>query len=321
MTPIRLGLIGVGRWGRVYLQTIAELADRCMVSDVATSRPDELPPIADFRPRLHRRPEDLLAGDCQAVIIATPPHTHAAMLEACLQAGKPCLIEKPLCLDVDTAERLRAQVEQSHIPVLVDHTQLFHPAYEILRRSLAQTGEPIRRIIAEGMSLGPFRMHPTPVWDWGPHPASQILDLLGRRPEEVRALAGPPSPGGVPELLSAHLIFSGGVSAWMQIGTTWPIKRRSLAVFTAQHLYLLDDLAPEPLRAGALDLIARYDGGVPDPMTLKPLAVPAGPRPMARLVQTFCDGLAGGDRSRFGLGLACDVVHVLTEIQRITTER
>ena len=80
MASARLGLIGVGRWGSVYLRTIQGMADRCTLSHVSTTRPEALPPLpgtqvlADWRA--------LVRADCDAVLIATPPDHHAAMLEA-----------------------------------------------------------------------------------------------------------------------------------------------------------------------------------------------------------------------------------------------
>ena len=145
MTPPRLGLIGVGRWGKVYLRTLASLSDRCRLSGLCTSNPenaDGLGPSVTVTPDWRA----LVQSDCDAVIIATPPATHAQIVEACLEAGKPCLVEKPLCLDVATAERLHRRVQASGVPVLVDHTQLFSPAYQALREAVVRGGELIERV-------------------------------------------------------------------------------------------------------------------------------------------------------------------------------
>src|SRR5204862_7450619 len=48
-------------------------------------------------PRVHDTARDLVADpDVDAVYIATPPGTHAAMAILAATAGKPCLVEKPM---------------------------------------------------------------------------------------------------------------------------------------------------------------------------------------------------------------------------------
>ena len=90
------------------------------------------------------------------VIIATPPSTHPAMLRACLAAGKPALVEKPVALGLAETLALEREVSASGVPVLVDHTLLFHPGFEALR---ARCPDPraIRFVHSESRAWGPFR--------------------------------------------------------------------------------------------------------------------------------------------------------------------
>ena len=302
-----LGLIGAGRWGKVYLRTVAGLPDRCRLTHLGTSDPRNAEGCAaavtvtpDWRA--------VVQSDCDAVIIATPPATHAQIVEACLEAGKPCLVEKPLCLDVATAECLHRRVEASGVPVLVDHTQLFSSAYQALRAAVHDAGERIRVIVSEGMGLGPFRSHTTALWDWCPHDVSLTLDLLRESPCQVDAFG---CPEAVPEMVSLRLEFPGGASAWIHAGRLSPQRRRSLCVMTETRLYALDELATEKLTVAPFSFSRRYDEGAPD--ALKPQALrPASDRlPLASALLYFLDGLAGGDRARFGTALALEVTRVL----------
>ena len=38
--PVRLGLIGAGRWGQVYIRTLAALTTRCTLTHLCTSKPE-----------------------------------------------------------------------------------------------------------------------------------------------------------------------------------------------------------------------------------------------------------------------------------------
>jgi predicted dehydrogenase len=250
-------------------------------------------------------------GPCDAVIIATPPRLHASMLEACIEAGKPCIVEKPLCLDVRTAERLERRVRASRLPVLVDHVHLFHPAYEALKDTLARTGQAIRRIVSEGLGWGTFRPETSALWDWGPHDLSLSLDLMGRMPVSLSALGGPRSPQGEPELFSVRLDFRGGACAWIQAGRLSARKRRLLSVVTDTRCYVVDEWARQPLTVSPIDFPRRYRGRTRPLLSPQPIRVGTRALPLSQMLRYFVDGLRGGERSRFGLGLGVQVVRLL----------
>ena len=315
MSPLRVGLIGAGRWGQVYIQTFALLSDRCRLTHLCTSRPDASAMVghpvqvtADWG--------QLIASDCEAVIIATPPQTHAEIVEACLDAGKPCLVEKPLCLDLATAQRLQERIRVSTTPVLVNHTHLFTPAYHALKEHLRRAGEPVRALLSEGMGFGPFRTHTSALWDWGPHDVSLCVDLLGRPPVHVEALGGPCGPDGEPEMVSLRLDFSGELSAWIHCGRLSLEKRRHLAVFTDSRCYVLDDLAAHKLTAGPVPLAKRYTESMSELVERSPLTTGPEEPPMVHVVRYFLDGVVGGDRGRFGADLAFEVTRVLAACER-----
>ena len=308
--PVRFGLIGAGSWGQAYLRTLALLQDRCRLTHVATSRPAA---AASYPHPVHVTPDwrALIRAGCDAVIIASPPDAHAEMVQACLEARIPCIVEKPFCLDPEEAERLARRIDEAGLPVLVDHTRLFHPAYQTLKQMLAEAGEPIRFLLTECMSFGPFRSDVSAWWDWGPHDVSLCLDLMGARPEHMEALAGPEGAGGQPDMVSARLDFAHGVSAWVHVGRLSPKKRRTLTVGTETRLYRLNELSPEPLKT-ARRLPRESRVGV------EWQAVPAGPDipPLTAMLIYFMDGLAGQDRRWFGASLARDVVQILADGQR-----
>jgi len=243
------------------------------------------------------------------------------MLQACLEARKPCLVEKPLCLDVPTAERLDRRVRSMGVPVLVNHTHVFSPAYHRLKTVLASRRERIRVILSEGMNLGPFRRDTPALWDWGPHDMSLCLDLLGTTPAHVDALAGPPGPGETPELVSLRLGFSGGVTAWIHAGCLSAEKRRRFSVFTDQRLYVWYDTCETPLTVRPFRFRDRYDH--PSPASDPPISLPTRSRqtPMERLLIYFANGLQGGDRAQFGTALALAVVRVLARCEAAMARR
>ncbi len=309
---LRFGLIGVGRWGKVYIRTLLSLSSCCRLTHLCTSKPANAA-LLPYSVKVMGDWRELVGSDCDAVIIATPPDTHAEILESCLDAGKPCIVEKPFCLDLATAERLHQRIQASNLPVLVNHTHLFNPAYQALKGAVEKAGETVRLILSEGMALGPFRADTPALWDRCPHDFSLCLDLLGETPLRIAGLGGPLDPRGSPELVSFRLDFPGGASAWVQAGNLSPQKRRNLSVFTDTRLYLLDDMASVKLTVSSIDFPRRYAGGIPEVLEKCPIMPTSGLLPMANAVTYFLEGLAGGDRQNFGTELAIEVTRLLTK--------
>jgi predicted dehydrogenase len=314
LTALRFALIGAGRWGQVYIRTILAMHDRAALSCLCTSR-SEIASTVPNSVRVVSVWREALAAGCDAVIIATPPSTHAEILEACVAARLPCIVEKPLCLDVQTALRLRKRVVESGVPVLVNHTQLFHSGYTALKQLLSSRRETVKLVLSEGMGLGPFRPDTPPLWDWAVHDVSLCLDLIGASPIGVTAIGSSSiNPHNSPEMVSISLQFLEGVTAWIASGNLSPLKQRRLSVFTNSHLYVVDDRSDVALSEADIDFSQRYTGGIVDGLTMR--AIPLEPRiePMRNVLEYFVDHVAAGRQgNRFGLELAVATVAILSQ--------
>jgi predicted dehydrogenase len=261
---IRLGLIGAGGWGQNYIETIGTLPDVSLAAVVTR----------DWRPLL-------APGLIDGAIIATPPATHAQMVEAAIRAGLPCMVEKPLTTNL--AEALSLQSIAGKALILVDHTQLFNPGYIALKAAAAKLG-PVRSIESEAGNYGPFRPDYNALWDYAPHDLSMCLDLLGTRPVRVD-LKGE---------YKLSLEFPGNVTASIHVSNQRREKVRRFTVIFDTDTLVFDDLAPSKLANAA---------GVALPVS--------GNLPLTRAVETFVAGIRGGSREMFGLDLAVEVVRIL----------
>lgn len=312
--PMRFALIGFGRWGERYAEAVDAVGAR--VSQIATHDPERRRRAAaraavvdDWRAAVESR-------DCDAVIVAAPPSAQPAILRACLAARKPVVLEKPLCLDAADARAIDREVRAAGVPVLVDHTLLFNPAYERLRRDMTHLGA-LRFIASEGMSFGPFRADPPTVWDWGPHDVACCLDLVAQAPSAVRLLdSGGASPVGA-DLFALRLDFPGGVTAWIHSGRASLVRRRSVSVFCAGGALRFTDGPCSALDRFDVEWDARHT--LPSTFRLpEPTPVmTTDERPLTRMLHYFIEGVTrGGDTARFGATLAADVVAVLSRAQQ-----
>lgn len=291
---LRLGLLGAGRWGRVYIRTIASLPDLALarVASRNPATPGLVPPgclvSADWR-------EVLAADGLDAVIVASPPALHAEMSAAAVEAGLPVLVEKPLTLQLEQARGLLEQARRKKILVMVEHTYLFHPAYEKLKELSRQLGQ-VRAVQTESGGPGPFRPDVGPLWDYGAHDVALCLDLLGAKPESVSASRE--RRIGRAEDVRVTLGFAGGIEARLHVGTLFDKKIRSAAV-DCERGRLAIDFIGEP----ALVLDGRALSVDPTP-------------PLERALRAFAAAVRAGEKEHPSLALGVDVVETLAACQR-----
>jgi predicted dehydrogenase len=101
--PVRVALIGVGPWGRELLTHLGRVQALSLVA-VCDSYPPFLKRAQDAAPKAQALADYravLALADVDAVIIATPTHTHKDIALAALQAGKHVYCEAPLATTVD----------------------------------------------------------------------------------------------------------------------------------------------------------------------------------------------------------------------------
>lgn len=110
--PLRLGVIGTGMMGCEHIRNVNAL-EGAVIAAVSDPHPGSIgwardnlgvdhPPVAVFED--HR--ELLRAGVVDAVIVASPNHTHIDVLADVLATDVPVLVEKPMCTTVEDCRRV-----------------------------------------------------------------------------------------------------------------------------------------------------------------------------------------------------------------------
>lgn len=250
MSRLRVGVVGAGAWGRNHARTLAGLADA------------ELAAVCDSDAKVRERtarqyPGALVTGDLaallervEAVVIATPAAAHAEVALRCVEAGKPCLVEKPFALSSADAQRVARRAAERKVPVLAGHLLLFHPAVERLR-VMIRGGELGRVLYLYGtrVNLGQVRADENALWSFGPHDVSVALYLLEERPIRVSAQGHCYLQPGVEDVVFLTMQFASGVLAHVHLSWLDPYKERKLTVVGEKKMVVFDDMEPrEKLR-------------------------------------------------------------------------
>jgi predicted dehydrogenase len=78
--------------------------------------------------------DEILGGDIDAIIVATPPATHHPIVMAAIAAGKHVLCEKPLATSAALAAEMHDAAREAGVVHLVQHQQRWQPTNAMLRR-------------------------------------------------------------------------------------------------------------------------------------------------------------------------------------------
>ncbi|WP_426323557.1 inositol 2-dehydrogenase [Microbacterium sp. E-13] len=133
-TPLRFGLIGTGRIGRVHAANVAADPGALLawVADPVVSAARDV--AAQFGGSATENSRDVIDPErIDAVIIASPTPTHVDLIEAAVDAGIPVLCEKPIDLDIARVDRLRDRVASAGVPVALGFNRRFDPSFASAR--------------------------------------------------------------------------------------------------------------------------------------------------------------------------------------------
>lgn len=195
--PINVAMIGYGAIGREHGTAISQVPwlHYALVCDRMAARLEE---ARQTFPGV-RTCTDLaeVASDSaiDAVIISTPPNSHASIAAQMLRAGKHVVLEKPFCL---------TQAEADELIALADTQQRALTVYQCRRWDADYLA--IQQAIASGMIGAPFHFeafiggfeHPCHYWhsdaevsggaiyDWGSHYLDWLLNLVPAPVTHVR---------------------------------------------------------------------------------------------------------------------------------------
>jgi predicted dehydrogenase len=146
---IALGHIGIGNRGSGLHMMSSRLKDKYTVETVAvcdlwkTNRERAASNSERYygrAPRAFQYFDELLAQkDVDAVLIATPEHSHSLILKAAVEAGKHAYCEKPMGNVLEEVKAARDAVKQRNLVVQVG-TQHRSEPYQLAAREVMRTG-------------------------------------------------------------------------------------------------------------------------------------------------------------------------------------
>jgi predicted dehydrogenase len=246
-TGIRIGLVGAGVWGKNYLRNLAALGVLHAVCDQSESA---LAWVRSQFPQVRTLTVvEELAGlaELDGVVVATPTPQHYPVAKLMLEAGKHCLVEKPLTGSPQTACELCELAEARRLKLMVGHILLYHPAVQYIKNMLerGEFGE-VYYISAVRVNLGQIRRSENAMWSLAPHDISVVQYLFEAEPVRVSATGQVfvQHESGVHDLVNLTLFFADGRIA--NVTSSWldPEKVRLIKVVGSKQMAVFDDMDP-----------------------------------------------------------------------------
>jgi predicted dehydrogenase len=265
---MRFGVLGTGHWAHtVHAAGLAThpsaefvgVWGRDLAKAKAVGAEFDVPGYADL---------DALLAEVDAVSIALPPDVQAPLAVRAAEAGKHLLLEKPLALTGDGADRVVAAVRDTGVASVVFFTFRFQPATSTWLTQASRTNLAGGAVSWLGSIYGPdspyrnsaWRIEHGALWDIGPHALSLLVPALGPV-ESVQATAG---QGDLVHLVLAHgggrtstatlsltsAELSEGVEVWVHGDAGRLVLLPSTETAVAAHQLAVDELTSAAVAGG-----------------------------------------------------------------------
>lgn len=142
LQPVKVGVIGLGRFGRLHALTLSQIAEAELVGLVSRRQSsidrlsEELPGIPGWTD-LDRA---LAESTAEAWVVACTTSEHVSVARRLLEAGRAVLLEKPISEDLAEAKSLAPFVRGDSGNLMLGHIVLFNSEFRQLQVEAKRRG-------------------------------------------------------------------------------------------------------------------------------------------------------------------------------------
>ncbi len=193
MSDPKIGIVGVGFWGRNHLRVLKELGIKVeAICDINAERASRLAKEFAVKNYYTNLDEMLKKEDLTALTICTPSVTHAECAVKALEAGLDVFVEKPFASTVEECFQIIDAMKSSGKIVMTGFIERFNPA---VRKAieLLEAGEIGDVIMSHGRRIGwwPERIGDVGVVkDTAIHDIDLVRFIFKQDPTQVYARGG-----------------------------------------------------------------------------------------------------------------------------------
>ena len=134
----RIAVVGVGMIGRQHARAILS-ADNASLAALVDANPQIASLASELGTAYFSSLDELLSANvADGSIVSTPNEYHVEQAMACIAAGLPVLVEKPLAVDLAGARQITEASEASGVPVLTGHHRRHNPLVQNATRMISE---------------------------------------------------------------------------------------------------------------------------------------------------------------------------------------
>ncbi|MFZ0163251.1 Gfo/Idh/MocA family protein [Trebonia sp.] len=299
---IRVGVVGVGYWGSRHVRVLrattgvgAVIGVDQRFAEIGDGRREAEPGIAAYADIEEALPH------VDAVVIATPPASHAPLALKAIAAGKHVLVEKPMATTTAAARMIVDAAAAAGVVLMPGHTFEHNAAVHKLR-DLVRGGHLGRLFYLDcaRLNLGLYQSDVNVIFDLASHDISISNFVLGARPTAVTVWGARHVHPEHEDVAYLRLEY-GDLGVRSNIHVSWldPRKVRRITAVGSAKMAEYDDMADEE-RIRVYDKSAIPPDGNGGPLSgvayhLGDMVAPFVPfaEPLAVQDQQFVDCIAG----------------------------
>jgi predicted dehydrogenase len=241
MKPLKVGLVGGGRWGKNIVRTILEEIPEINIHRFVTGNPIWRDVVGQRCVFSENWKDLLFCGDIDAVILAIPSYMHYEVASEFIKANIPLMMEKPMALNRKEADALCELGELKKPIVRVDHIDLHNAAinYVYLQHVSGNKILSIDGLIGASYEK---RAEITPLWEYSPHFIAVALQFAKSRLIKLQASFYPSEiKSSEHELVKVKMFFENGFFAKFIVGNGMLKKTRRMRLVGSKKIFLFDD--------------------------------------------------------------------------------
>ncbi|MFT5171736.1 MAG: UDP-2-acetamido-3-amino-2,3-dideoxy-glucuronate N-acetyltransferase [Candidatus Marinamargulisbacteria bacterium] len=243
-SKVKICVIGAGRWGKNHIRTLNGLS---LLGGVIESHEDSRNRIREAYPdvRLFNSISDAGAMDFDAYTIATPAPTHFKLASELLSAGKHCLVEKPITLDSEEAEKLTAIASANKCILTTGHLLLFHPAFKKMK-SLIDEGKlgKLQYMYSNRLNLGTVRTEENSLWSFAPHDISLFQYFTQHKPINISSNGGAFLQPHIHDTSMTVLYYPENIVGHIFVSWLHPFKEHRFVLIGTKGMLMYEDSSP-----------------------------------------------------------------------------
>jgi predicted dehydrogenase len=317
---IRIAVVGVGYWGSRHVRVLRSTTGVAAVIgvDQRFTRIGNEAPDVDQGVAVYSCIEDALPH-VDAVVIATPPASHAPLGLKAIKAGKHVLIEKPMATTTGAASHLLEAATAADVLLMPGHTFEHNAAVHKLRE-IVRTGQLGRLFYLDSarLNLGLYQTDVNVIFDLAPHDISISNFVLGSRPTTITAWASRYVHPEYEDVAHLRLDYA-DLGVQTNIHSSWlsPEKVRRVTAVGSKQMVVYDDMSdtdrirvydksavPASEAEGPLSQVAYHLGDTVSPFV-------AFSEPLAVQDQHFIDCIVNGSQPSVDASSGLAVVQAL----------